>query len=123
MTVFRMGASALLVAGMLAGVALVPAAAFADGAIAANRHGQAGISYRFKLPSDAERRALHACGKGDCRIVAHFRKRCAALASGDNGHFGYSARPQQRDADTVAVNECHSSGGGAACAVKVRGCD
>ncbi len=115
-----MRASFVLAALVLAGTALGPAPARAEGAIASGPEGRVGMAYGYRH-RDAEERALRECGPR-CQIVGHFERQCAAIAVGARGAFGWAARDRPGRAEEDAVGECRAHGG-RECRVQVRGCD
>jgi len=94
---------------------------FAEGAIAAARDGQVGLSYNYPGRRSAEERAFEECGRG-CRLLTTFRRTCAAVATGERGGYGWATRENLRRAEEAALESCHAEGG-RRCRVAARGCD
>jgi hypothetical protein len=105
---------------MLTGT-MAPRPALSEGAIAAARDGQVGLSYNYSGRHRADERAFEECGRG-CRIVATFRRTCAAVATGERGSFGWSTQNNLRRAEENALESCAREGG-RRCRIAARRCD
>ena len=124
----KLGAAALAVA-LAASVLSTPSASVAAGALAIDRNqgNQYGWAIQYRTQSEADRRALNACGSG-CSIVMRFSNTCAAYAA-DQQHdsTAYGWAWGSRSASTVqnqARQECRSRGGTqSSCVVRVWGCE
>lgn len=121
---------ARLAAAVLAFVALVPASAQADGAIAIGlpsdvaRNGVAvGTSWNYSTPEGARARALEEClsfpdASADtrklCKVVQSFVRECVAVAldpdAGTPG-FGWAVASPQSAAEDVAMQACRKTAG------------
>jgi hypothetical protein len=102
--------------------------------IGGNRHGAIaysestrvyGYSYDFGSPGDARREAVAQCrkqhaGAADCKVLVVFGERCAALARGGNGSFGYASGSSEATVNARAMAECQARGSG--CAVSATVC-
>ena len=109
-----------VVAGVMLLLGLVPEPGWAEGSMAANREGRAGISFNYRRSREADERALDECGR--CQIVERFRGSCGAIATGREGGYGYAVRDRLRRAEEEAVEACERHGG-RGCSVASRGCD
>lgn len=85
-----------------------------------------GYSYDFSAPGDARREAIAQCrkqrnGVADCKIMLTFAERCAALARGQNGVYGYAPGASESAASAKAMAQCQANGSG--CAVSATVCN
>ena len=110
----------LALALMLAGT-MAPRPALSEGAITAARDGQVGLSYNYPGRQRAEERAFEECGRG-CRLIATFRRTCAAVATAERSGFGWATRDNLRRAEEAALESCAKEAGHR-CRIAARGCD
>ena len=138
-------ARARLAAAGLALIALAPASAQADGAIAIGlpsdvaRHGVAvGTSWNYTTPEGARARALEEClsfqdASADtrklCKVIQTFARECVAVAldpdAGTPG-FGWAVASPQSAAEDAAMQACKMTAGvsrQAFCRVTTTRCD
>jgi hypothetical protein len=86
--------------------------------------GAVGWSYDFDDAAGAERKALSGCREqgGNCKIVYDFWNSCAALAAGNDGHYGIGRADAQEQAEADAIADCGQSGG-TSCEVQAWSCN
>ncbi len=113
--------ASILVFALLLATSLAPSPTQAEGAIAAARDGQVGLSYNYPGRRSAEERALDECGRG-CRVISTFRRICAAVSTGERGAYGWATHQSLRRAEERALENCASEGG-RRCRIATRGCD
>jgi hypothetical protein len=97
----------------LAGAAILPAPAAADGALATGPQQRFGAGFNYRTPREARNRALEQCG-GGCSIVTMFRHACAAYAadrSRGSSIFGWAEAPSASRAERRALENCEEYGG------------
>jgi hypothetical protein len=83
------------------------------GAIAYSRRtGHYGYWKGAESQAGAERHALDACARRDCKIEVWFRNSCGALATGEGGQVvGWAHDNNLREAEEQAVRACRNEGG------------
>ena len=100
-------------------------AANAAGALATGQCGAFGYSYDDVSPEAAALRARAQCKGRDCKVVASFRKTCAAFAiDGTNacGPSGWAQAAKLTQARSIASEQCHRYGG-RSCVIRAWVCD
>ena len=106
-------------------ILLTAHAANAAGALATGQCGAFGYSYDDVSPEAAALRARAQCKGRDCKVVASFRKTCAAFAiDGTNacGPSGWAQAAKLTQARSIASEQCHHYGG-RSCVIRAWVCD
>jgi hypothetical protein len=97
----------------------------AAGALATGQCGAFGYSYDDVSPEAAALRARAQCKGRDCKVVASFRKTCAAFAiDGKNacGPSGWAQAAELTQARGIASEQCRRYGG-RSCVIRAWVCD
>jgi Domain of unknown function (DUF4189) len=100
------------------------ALAFGSLAIQSNHGGRVGWAHNFPTQDEADEEAQRDCGPS-CTVVLQFHNTCAAYATDQNGGstvFGWSIGATRAKAESSALDQCESSGGGN-CETKVWACE
>jgi hypothetical protein len=95
------------------------------GALATGRCGAFGYAFDDVSPEAASMRARAQCKGRDCKVVASFRRTCAAFAiDGSNacGAHGWAKADNLARAQNIASEQCHRHGG-RTCVIRAWVCD
>jgi len=117
--------SASLAACFAALAILVSAESHAAGALATGRCGAYGYSVDDVSTEAAAMRARAQCKGKDCKVVANFRKTCAAFAIDAKnacGPSGWAKADSLANAQNMATEQCHRFGG-KTCMIRAWACD
>lgn len=97
----------------------------AAGALATGRCGAFGYSFDDATPEAASQRAQAQCKGRDCKVVASFRRTCAAFAidaANTCGAHGWAKAMNLAKAQNIASEQCHRHGG-KTCVIRAWVCD
>jgi hypothetical protein len=97
----------------------------AAGALATGRCGAFGYAFDDVSPATAALRARAQCKGTDCKVVASFRKTCAAFAidaANACGPNGWAKAGSLARAQNIASEQCHRFGGHS-CVIRAWVCD
>jgi hypothetical protein len=117
--------SAFLAACFAALAILVSVQSHAAGALATGRCGAYGYSTDDASPEAAAMRARAQCKGADCKVVANFRKTCAAFAIDAKnacGPTGWAKAESLARAQNIASEQCQRFGG-KTCVIRAWMCD
>jgi hypothetical protein len=120
----RIWLRACAISAIVAATAFTSISAEAAGALAIGSCGAYGDAYDFPTSTSARSAALNHCS-GRCRVVATFRRGCAAFAiDAVNfcGAHGYATAPRLGAAQNAALRQCYRYGG-KECVVRAWACD
>jgi DNA-binding NarL/FixJ family response regulator len=108
-----------------AAVVVVSVESHAAGALATGRCGAYGYSADDLSPEAAAMRARAQCKGKDCKVVASFRRTCAAFAIDAKnacGPTGWAKADSLARAQNIASAQCHRFGG-ETCVIRAWVCD
>lgn len=97
----------------------------AAGALATGKCGAFGYAYDDVSPEAAALRARAQCKGGECKVVASFRRTCAAFAIDAKnacGPSGWAQAAKLAQAQNVASQQC-ARYGGRSCVIRAWVCD